>query len=91
MNVDSRMDEFEKIEHKIKNQDVKGRMEEFKNVDKMQKQDFKDKATSTLPHGVKRYRTCEECGDSMEIEELKEAEAIYYCKTCKQKVSIKAK
>lgn len=91
MNIDSRMDEFEKVQHKSKNQDIEGRMEEFKSVDKMQKEDFKDRSTSTLPHGVKRYRTCRECGDTMEIEELKDTEALYYCKTCKKKVGIKTK
>lgn len=91
MNIDRRMDEFEKVEHKVKEQDVKGRMEEFKTVDKMAKVENKEKSTSTLPHGAKRYKTCLECGDMMEIDELKEDEAIYLCKTCKRKVSVKVK
>lgn len=91
MSIDSRMDEFKKVAHKVKDQDVKGRMEEFKIVDKAQKEDIKEKATSTLPHGLKRYRNCLECGEIMEIEELKETEAIYYCKSCNQKISVKVK
>lgn len=91
MNVESRMDEFEKVSHKATNQDVEGRMDEFKTADKTQKHLIKEKSSSTLPYGLKRYKTCPNCGEFMEIDELKETEAIYSCKSCKQKMNIKIK
>ena len=48
MNVESRMDEFEKVSHKATNQDVEGRMDEFKTADKTQKHLIKEKSSSTL-------------------------------------------
>ena len=81
MSVESRMDEFTKVSDKKNAQDVSGRMSEFEPVDKSQKYSSKDKA-STLPYGIKCTRPCPECGEFMEIQEIKEKEAIYYCKTC---------
>ena len=65
MNVESRMDEFEKVSHKTTKQDVKERMGEFDPVDKVQKQLTKEKS-STLPYSLKRYKTCPHCGEFME-------------------------
>lgn len=90
MNVESRMDEFEKVSHKATKQDIKERMGEFDPVDKVQKQLTKEKS-STLPYGLKRYKTCPHCGEFMEIHELKETEAIYICKSCEQRTTIKMK
>lgn len=90
MSIESRMDEFEKVSHKTTEQDVKERMEEFDPVDKVQKKLTKEK-TSTLPYGLKRYKTCPHCGEFMEIHELKETEATYLCKNCKQRTTVKIK
>ena len=87
MSIESRMDEFKKVPHKEVKQDIDGRMEGFEAVYKGQKQEPKEK-NSTLPYGYKRYKTCPHCGEIMEIHELKETEAIYICKDCKQIATI---
>lgn len=87
MSVESRMDEFEKVSDKQKAHDVSGRMAEFEQVDKTQKHTDKDK-NSTLPYGIKRLRPCPECGEFMEIQEIRENKATYYCQGCKKTIDI---
>ena len=65
-------------------------MESFETVQKVARPSIKDKS-GTLPYGYKRYKTCPHCGEIMEIYELKEAEAIYICKDCKQRTAIEMK
>ena len=87
MSVETRMDEFEKVSDKKDIHDVSSRMAEFEQVDKGSKHSSKDKF-GTLPYGIKRVRPCLECGEFMEIQEIKEKEAIYYCKHCDKTISI---
>lgn len=87
MSVESRMGEFEKVSDKENNQDVSKRMDEFEQVDRTQKKFSKDKF-GILPYGMKKIRPCPNCGEIMEIEEIKEKEAIYYCKACNLTKSI---
>ena len=87
MSVESRMDEFEKVSDKKTAQDVSRRMQEFEQVDKSQKYPSKDKS-GTLPYGIKRLRPCPECGETMEIHEIKEDEAVYHCKSCGNKLTL---
>lgn len=87
MNIEKRMAEFEKVANKESSDDIKGRMEEFQKVEKYEKNKVIDKA-STLPFGIKRYRTCPTCDEMMEIDEIKKDVIIYYCKTCNKYVNI---
>ncbi|MBE6024865.1 MAG: hypothetical protein E7231_17075 [Cellulosilyticum sp.] len=86
MSVESRMDEFEKVSDKKNTHDVSGRMEEFEQVDKRNKYIDKDK-TGVLPYGIKRLKSCPVCGEFMEIQEIKEKDALYYCKGCQKVVT----
>lgn len=64
---------------------VEFRMDEFEKVfQKDKNRDSKEKS-STLPYGVKRFKTCPYCNEIMEIDQLKEKEVIYYCKSCAKK------
>lgn len=87
MSIESRMDEFERVSNKKVMTDIAGRMEEFETVDKTKNLPTKEK-TSTLPYGVKRFKTCAACGEVMEIHEFKEQEVVYTCKSCGQKVTL---
>lgn len=87
MSIESRMDEFERVSNKKLIQDVPECMDEFESVDKGHILPIKEK-TSTLPYGVKRFKTCPSCGEFMEIHELKGEEAIYHCHTCDKHISI---
>lgn len=87
MSVESRMDEFAKVSDKNMAQDVSGRMAEFEQVDKTQKYPSKDKV-GALPYGIKPLRPCTECGEVMELQEIKGESAIYYCKSCDKQVSV---
>lgn len=90
MSIETRMDEFEKVSNKEQPQDVSNRMAEFEAVDKYQKKLSKEKY-STLPYGIKRYKTCPQCDEIMEIHEIKGANVIYKCKTCHQNMVTTAK
>ena len=81
MKIESRMDEFEKIADKKPVEDVKKRMAEFEQVDRTISSASSDKE-STLPFGLKRYKTCPYCGEIMEIHEISSQKAVYRCKTC---------
>ena len=70
-----------------KKMSIESRMDEFEPVDKGHTLPTKEK-TSTLPYGVKRFKTCPSCGEFMEIHELKGEEAIYHCHTCDKNISI---
>ncbi len=87
MSIESRMDEFEKVSNKKLMTDISGRMEEFEPVDKDKNLPTKEK-TSTLPYGVKRFKSCALCGEIMEIHEFKEEEVSYICKSCGQKITL---
>lgn len=87
MNVESRMAEFEKVSDKQNPQDVSERMKEFEQVDKEIKCPVKNKEAA-LPYGIKRIRICDTCGEFMEIQEIKEKQAIYYCPNCDKTVTI---
>lgn len=87
MNVESRMDEFEKVANKEEAHDVSELMAEFEKVNKAHAEGSKDKQ-GTLPFGIKSRKPCPECGDFMEIKEIKEDKALYYCKTCRETVVI---
>lgn len=87
MNVESRMDEFSKVSHKQNLQDVSDRMEEFEPIEKVSKYSSKDKY-GTLPYGIKPIKCCPECGEFMDIHEIKDNQAIYYCMGCSKTISI---
>ncbi len=87
MSVESRMDEFERVSNKQIKSDIKGRMEDFKEVDKSQTHTGKEKS-STLPYGLKRFRSCPHCDEFMEIHEVKDKQAIYHCPNCNRRISI---
>lgn len=87
MSIESRMDEFERVSNKKLVQDVPKCMDEFEPVDKTPILPIKEK-NSTLPYGIKRFKTCPSCGEFMEIHELKDGEAIYQCRTCDKNVSV---
>jgi len=87
MSIESRMDEFEKVSSKKLATDISERMEEFEPIEKDKNLPTKGK-TSTLPYGVKRFKTCVMCGEIMEIHEFKEQEVVYTCKSCGQKVTL---
>lgn len=87
MNVESRMAGFEKVANKEGAHDVSGLMDEFQKVNKIHVEGSKDKE-GTLPFGIKTRKPCAECGGFMEIKEIKENKASYYCKTCKETVVI---
>lgn len=87
MNIEKRMAEFEKVANKESSNDVKGRMSDFQKVEKCKQNKDTDKA-STLPFGIKRYRTCPICDEMMEIDEIKKNGVIYYCKTCNKYINM---
>lgn len=89
MSIEARMEEFEKVSDKEQIQDVSSRMAEFKTVDKQQKR-LSEEKYSTLPYGIKRYKTCPQCDEIMEIYEIKGSHTIYKCKSCHQYTAIQA-
>ena len=87
MSVESRMDEFKKVSNNKVMQDVSGRMEGFEKTKKLKKDNLKDKF-GALPYGIKGVKPCPQCGEFMEIEEIKEKKAIYLCKNCHQSFEV---
>lgn len=87
MSVESRMEGFEKVANKEEAHDVSKLMDEFQEVYKAHKTASKDKLAA-LPFGIKSVRLCPECGEFMEIKEIMEGKAIYYCKGCREDISI---
>lgn len=87
MKVEMRMDEFQKVANKEPAHDVSELMDEFEKVNKTHVQGVKDKE-ATLPLGIKSRKPCPECGGIMEIKEIKENKASYYCKVCKETVAV---
>jgi len=86
MKIEDRMGDFEKVADKVLAKDdkeVKERMTDFEAVTKGKEH---DKGDSTLPFGLKRYKTCPECGEFMEIHKIEEGKAIYRCKNCEKEI-----
>lgn len=83
--IELRMDEFEKVTHEEKRQDIIQRMDEFEKVDK-EKRKIKEKG-SRLPYGIKYRKSCMLCGNFMELYELSKDKVIYRCKNCMKEYS----
>ncbi len=87
MSVESRMDEFLKVADKQNIRDVSGRMSEFEQVEKVTQYPSKDRF-GTLPYGIKKVKSCPDCGEFIEIQEIKDNTAIYFCEACGKNIYI---